>query len=195
MGEAMRLPLSCASLLLLVAIPRIVFAHRLDEYLQATLVHIEPDGIRLQINLTPGVEVAEKVLAQIDKNGDGVISTNEATAYAELLKQGLSVWLDGQHADLRLMTSEFPEAGELRTGWGIIRLEYSVSTDALASGVHKLRIANKHLPHLSVYLLNAAHPSSGNVLITAQKRNKSQSNGEIEFTVRSPSNASTRSGA
>ena len=49
-----RLPL----LLALLAFPSGVFAHRDDQYLQATLVAIEPDGVRLRINLTPGVAVA-----------------------------------------------------------------------------------------------------------------------------------------
>jgi hypothetical protein len=60
-------------------------AHRLDEYLQAMLVVIEPSSIQLQINLTPGVEVADQVLARIDRDDDRVISKDEAGAYAELL--------------------------------------------------------------------------------------------------------------
>src|SRR5258707_1157601 len=44
------------------AVP-VVDAHVLDEYLQSTLVAIEPGDIRLKINLTPGVEIADKVLA------------------------------------------------------------------------------------------------------------------------------------
>ena len=58
-----RLPL----LLALLAFPSAVFAHRDDQYLQATLVAIEPSGVRLQINLTPGVAVAEQVIAEIDR--------------------------------------------------------------------------------------------------------------------------------
>src|SRR5262249_53406279 len=82
-------PLLPLSLLPLLAPPPTLFAHRLDEYLQATLVSIEPNAIRLQINLTPGVAVAEPVLARIDLDRDGVISTNEAAAYAEMLKRDL----------------------------------------------------------------------------------------------------------
>jgi hypothetical protein len=81
MAEAMsrilcRLPL----LLALLALPSAVFAHRDDQYLQATLVAIEPSGVRLQINLTPGVAVAEQVIAEIDRDRDGAISKNEAAA-------------------------------------------------------------------------------------------------------------------
>ena len=73
-------------LLALVALPSAVFAHRDDQYLQATLVAIEAGGVRLQINLTPGVAVAEQVLAEIDRDRDGAISKHEAAVYAELLK-------------------------------------------------------------------------------------------------------------
>src|ERR1041385_4307254 len=72
------LPLFTPVLVLLcLASPCSVFAHRLDECLQATLVVIEPDRIRLQMNFTPGVAVAEQVLAQIDTDHDGTISTKE----------------------------------------------------------------------------------------------------------------------
>ena len=69
----------------LLALPSNVFAHRMDEYLQATLVDIEPGDIRLEMNLTPGVSVADAVLSTIDRDHDGVISTNEAHGYAESL--------------------------------------------------------------------------------------------------------------
>jgi polyphosphate kinase len=82
-----------ALLLAFLAFPTAVFGHRLDEYLQATLVAIEPSVVRLQINLTPGVDVAEKVLAQIDRDNDNAISKNESAAYAELLKRDLTLRL------------------------------------------------------------------------------------------------------
>ena len=91
-----------ALLLALLALPSAVFAHRDDQYLQATLVAIEPSGVRLQINLTPGVAVAEQVLAEIDRDRDGAISQNEAAAYAELIKRDLALRVDGR--DVRIET-------------------------------------------------------------------------------------------
>ena len=73
-------PVQFLLFLALLMWPCTVFAHQLDEYLQATLVVIEPDRIRLQINLTPGVAVAEQVLSLIDRDHDRLISTNEAAA-------------------------------------------------------------------------------------------------------------------
>jgi len=159
-----------------------VFAHQLDEYLQATLVTFEHDRVRLQINLTPGVAVAEKVLGLVDRDRDGVISTNEAAAYCELLKRDLTVKLDQRELKLKCTTSYFPGIEELRTGWGFIQIEFSAASGQLAAGAHALTIENRHLPKLSAYLVNAAQPVSASIQITKQTRNENQSTGEIQFT-------------
>lgn len=191
MAQIVKIILGYFGLLLgLLTWPSTSLAHRLDEYLQATLVSIEPGELSLQINLTPGVDVAEQVLALIDRNHDGIISTNEATAYSELLKRDLLVRLDQRKVALKLTASNFPSPTELRTGWGIIQLEFSASVDRLAPGTHRLTLKNRHLPGSSVYLFNAAQPPSGSVHITRQKRNETQSMGEIEFTIAGQANSS-----
>jgi len=173
-----RLPL----LLALLAFPSAVFAHRDDQYLQATLVAIEPSGVRLQMNLTPGVAVAEQVIAEIDRDRDGAISKNEAAAYAELLKRDLTLRIDGRDLELKLTASEFVPPEELRTGSGTIQMEFSAVVGSLAAGPHRLTLENRHLTAMSVYLINASQPRSAAVQITRQKRNENQSAGEIEFT-------------
>ena len=185
MAQAMIKTLRCLAVLLLglFALPSTSLAHRLDEYLQATIVTIEPGEVRLQINLTPGVAVAEQVLFLIDHDHDGVISTNEATAYAKLLMRDLILWLDQRKLELKLTSSNLPAPTELRTGEGIIQIEFSATIGPLPSGAHKLILKNRHLPSLSVYLFNAAQPRSDSVHVTRQKRNDSQSTGEIEFTI------------
>jgi hypothetical protein len=195
MGEAVttifrRLPL----LLVLLAFPSKVTAHRLDEYLQATLVAIEPEGIRLEINLTPGVAVAERVLSLIDRSRDGTISTNESAAYAELVKRDLLVRLDGRNVELNLTALNFPESAEIRTGWGIIQMEFSGKPGALAAGPHRLVLENRHLPAVSVYLFNAAQPASAAIQIIEQQRNENQSNGEIAFNFHPPPHSATLGG-
>jgi hypothetical protein len=187
MVQVVTTTLPCLALLLvLLAFPSAGFAHRLDEYLQATLVAIEPDGFRLQINLTPGVAIAERVLPLIDRNRDGVISTNEAAAYAELLKRDLVVHLDQRNVELKLTASNFAEPSELRAGVGIIQMEFSVAPGKLAPGLHMLSFENRHLPAASVYLFNAAQPVSASVRIIGQKRNENQSTGEITFEFHRP---------
>jgi hypothetical protein len=164
-------------------LPPTSLAHRLDEYLQATLATIEPGEVRLQINLTPGVAVAEQVLLLIDRDHDGVISTTEAAAYAKLLMRDLILRVDQRKVELKLTSSNFPAPTELRTGSGIIQIEFSATVGPLQAGAHRLTLKNRHLRTLSVYLFNAARPTSGSVHVTSQKRNDSQSTGEIEFTI------------
>jgi polyphosphate kinase len=166
----------------LLAVPSALFAHRDDQYLQATLVVIEPSGVRLQINLTPGVAVAEQVLARIDRDRDGAISQNEAAAYARLLMRDLTLRVDGRKLELKLTAPELVSPAELRTGAGIIQLEFSASSGPLATGTHRLTLENRHLSAISVYLFNAAQPRLATVRINRQKRNNNQSKGEIEFT-------------
>jgi hypothetical protein len=175
-----RLPMLVA----LLALPSAVCAHRDDQYLQATLVVIEPNGVRLQINLTPGMAVAEEVIAAIDHDRDGAISQNEAAIYAELLKRDLTLRVDGRKLDLQLTASEFVTPVELRTGAGTIQLDFSAITGTLPAGAHRLTLENRHLTKKSVYLINAVQPKLATVEITRQKRNQNQSAGEIEFTFR-----------
>ena len=174
----LRLPLL---LLAFLAFTSAAFAHRLDEYLQATLVTIEPGVVRLEINLSPGVAVAGQVLTLIDSNHDGVISTNESAAYAELVKRDLVARLDQRDVELKLTALNFEEPAELRAGWGIIQIEYSATPGALAAGPHKFTLENRHHPVASAYLFNAARPGSALIQITGQMRNENQSTGEITF--------------
>lgn len=196
MVEALITRRRCLPLLLaLLSLPSDAFAHRDDEYLQATLVVIEPREVRLQINLTPGIAVAEQVIALVDRNRDGAISTKEAAAYTELLKRDLTVRLDGRNSELKLTASEFVPPDELRTGSGIIQIEFSASFGPLAAGSHSLMLENRHLTKMSVYLINASQPRFATVQITKQKRNRNQSAGEIEFTLSSVPPKIAESGA
>lgn len=166
-----------------VGLPFAAFGHRLDEYLQATLVAIEPGDIHLQINLTPGVTVADRVLAMIDRDRDGAISTNEAMAYAELLKRDLALRVDGRNLELKVTRCEFPGPDEFRAGVGIIQMEFSARPGSLPGGRHTLAFENRHQGQLSVYLFNAAKPESATIQILRQNRDDRQSRGEIEFSV------------
>ena len=49
-------------------------AHRRDEYLQAARIAVDPDRVRIELDLTPGIEVADGVIAGIDTDRSGTIS-------------------------------------------------------------------------------------------------------------------------
>jgi hypothetical protein len=166
---------------LLLALPSAALGHRLDEYLQATLVSIEPGGITLLINLTPGVDVADEVLERIDFNRDGQISESEAATYAELLRRDLTLRLDAEHLELEAVGTVVPTPAELRTGEGIIQLTFAVAT-SLEAGRHVLEFENRHHSRIGVYLFNAALPKSRSIEIGRQRRSENQSVGEIRFS-------------
>ena len=71
-------------------------AHRLDEYLQATLLSIEPGGVQATMHMVPGVAVAPAVIADIDSNHDGMLSSEEQRRYAQNVLADLQLKEDGQ---------------------------------------------------------------------------------------------------
>ena len=73
--------LRLSALLVLSAIGP-VSAHRLDEYLQATLIGVTPHGIEVELQLTPGIAILPGLMTVIDQDRDGRISQAEARAYA-----------------------------------------------------------------------------------------------------------------
>src|SRR5690349_11776531 len=99
-------------------------AHRLDEYLQATLISVEKDRILAQIRLIPGVAVFPIVLASIDTDADGVISETEQRAYAERVLRDLSLTIDGERLRPRLGSIQFPPIQEMQEGRGEIQIEF-----------------------------------------------------------------------
>jgi hypothetical protein len=166
----------------LFVVPASAEAHRLDEYMQATLVAIAPGDIRLQINLTPGVKVAERIIGLIDADGDGAIAPAEADAYAAAVNQDLAIRVDRKSVIAKVAAHNFPPPEELRTGAGIIQIELAVAPGGFGDGPHRLDFANGHLPEFSVYLFNAAQPSGGQPRILEQVRNRTQSECAVAFT-------------
>src|SRR5262245_35121166 len=126
-------PVGCCLLLLLATD---TFAHRLDEYLQATRVAVTTNGIDLSFSLTPGVAVAEQVLADIDKNRDGQISEEERSGYVQQLLRDVQLTLDKEALSLRAGEATFPPLFELRSGVGVIQIKATAPVGQLATGTH-----------------------------------------------------------
>ncbi len=175
-------PLSALRLLfMLLVVPCVLQAHRLDEYLQAAQVVIEPAQVRLLLVLEPGVEVAAQVLQHIDRDRDHTISRTEAEAYINTVQSNLTLHLDSQPLQLKLDDSEFDTPAQLRSGSGIIRLVFSAAIKNTQPGAHQLVFENRHLGAISVYLFNAMQPDLPAIQISRQRRNDTQSMGEIDY--------------
>ncbi len=84
------------------------WAHRIDEYLQATIVSLQENEAQASMRLIPGVMVAPSVIAAIDSNHDGMFSENEKQAYVQRVLGDLSVTIDGKSVRPTLRSWSFP---------------------------------------------------------------------------------------
>lgn len=163
-------------------------AHRLDEYLQATRLSIDIDRVSLELDLTPGVRVASRVIGWIDTNGDGEISTAENEAYARQILSAVVLSVDGGAVPIALADGRFPDVRDMRAGIGTIRLRATSKMPPATSGRHHLAYVNDHRPEMSVYLVNALVPADPRIGITDQRRDPSQHRLTLDYDV------TTRSG-
>ena len=156
------------------------FAHRLDEYLQATTISLEKDRVQAQIRLTPGVAVFPIVFASIDSDADGIISEAEQHAYAERVLRDLSLTIDGDRVQLRLVSSRASNVQEMMDGRGEIQLDVDGN---VPHGGHDRRLVfeNHHESRIAAYLVNCLVPSDPDIRITAQDRNYDQSFYQLDY--------------
>jgi hypothetical protein len=155
-------------------------AHRLDEYLQGTLLSIEKNRVNVQITLTPGVAVFPVVFASIDADRSGVISAAEQQAYARRVLQDLSLRIDDQPLTPRLLSVKFSGPEEMKGGLGPIQIEFDA---ALPRGgiQRRLIFENHHQRRIAAYQVNCLAPDDPDIRILAQNRNYSQSFYELEY--------------
>jgi len=171
-----------------------VFAHRTEDYLQAARIGVEPDRIQITLDLTPGTAVAESFLAAIDRDGDGSLSAAEQREYARQMVSAWQLDLDGRSLPTRVRASSFPDATAVRRGEGTIRLDVEATVPDLSPGSHRLLFRNAHLAGHSAYLANALVPESDRVAVTAQRRDRDQSELIIEYTMPGGSAAASLAG-
>jgi len=181
--------MTCIGLVAVVAFPRAAAAHRLDEYLQATRISIDPDAILLEIDLTPGAEIGPMVFALVNTDHDGRISSAEGRAYANRAVRDIILELDGRPMPLAVERTRFPSFEEMRAGTGTVRIEARAAA-VLSPGRHTLRYQNSDRPDGSVYLVNALVPSSPKIAITDQHRDPLQREIRLSFNVTSGAAAS-----
>jgi len=168
----------------LLAFPTPAAPHQLDEFLQATRVALARDRVVLEIDLTPGVKVAQRIFALIDTDGDRRISTAEGRAYARQVLEDVVLRLDDQRRRLTLVRADFPSLGEMGAGLGTIRLEAKADAPVDA-GSHQLSYQNDHQPEIGAYLVNALVPGTSRIEITGQRRDKLQRGIRLDYTVAS----------
>jgi hypothetical protein len=162
-----------------------VSAHRRDEYLHAARIAVEPGRVTLEMQLTPGIAVADGIIGDIDGDRDGVLSPFEQRAYAQLVLSRVALHVDeAQPLRLTLMDSRFPAVAAMRTGDASIALRVEAAMPPLTAGAHRLLFRNGNEGEGTVYLANALVPETDRVAVTGQQRRFDQSELIIAFEVR-----------
>jgi hypothetical protein len=190
-GRSLRGSKRAAAVLLsafMVAFGARASAHRLDELLQATRIAVDRDRVQLEITLTPGTAVADRLIRSIDADRNGVLSLEEQQAYAGRVLGALTLRLDDS-MPLRLQpaSSSVPDLVALRGGDGAIVIRAEAGVPRLPAGEHRLLFRNQNDAGDSVYLANALVPEDDDVAVTGQQRTGNQSELTIAFVVRASS--------
>jgi hypothetical protein len=161
-------------------LPASAFAHRLDEYLEATILSVEAGRVDGSMRLVPGVAVFSTVISGIDANGDGTISEAERMAYANRILHDLSFSVDGRSLPLHLVSVGFPSIEEMKQGTGEIQISFTANLPA-GGGHRRLTFENYHWSGIGVYLVNCLVPQDRDIQIAAQTRNENQSHYQLDF--------------
>jgi hypothetical protein len=169
--------------IILLSIPASAFAHRLDEYLQATILSVDANRLDGSMRLMPGVAVSSAVIATIDTDGDGVISAAEQNAYAQRVLRDLFLNMNGRALTPRLVSAEFPPVDEIKQGIGEIHVVFSADLPT-GDPIGRIVFENRHQSAIAVYLVNTLVPTDKNIQITAQTRNENQSLYQVDFAQR-----------
>ena len=165
------------SALLALSLIRGAAAHRLDEYLQATLIGVTRDRIDVEIQLTPGVQMLPVLMAVIDQDRDGRISPEEERAYLGRVAREVELRVDGVPAPLSLIESSFPAPEAMREGLGTIMIRLRTARSG-----RELRFENRHLPQVSVYLVNCLAAPADGLVVGRQERDEAQRSIEFAYS-------------
>jgi hypothetical protein len=167
-----------------VAFPATATAHVLDQYLQVAQVALAPNEVRVELRLVPGVQVADRVLALIDANGDGAVTSAEQQAYARKVRQYVTLAVDNRPLAMELKDAQFPSRQDMKDGVGVIRLQLAANASFVTAGRHRVALRNDYLPDIGVYMANALVPKSGTMTVVSQARDPLQRGLQIDVEVR-----------
>ena len=160
-----------------------VAAHVLDQYLQVAQIALAPDGVRIELRLIPGIQVADRICTLIDADGNGQITAAEEQAYARRVSQDTELAINDVNTPLTLTDTQFPTQQEMRAGLGTIRLTLTAAATLSAADHQQLYFRNNHLPELGVYLVNALVPTVNEIKISGQERDPLQRELRLSFHV------------
>lgn len=167
--------------------PRTAAAHP-EHFAQSAYLRLDPEHVKVELDMSPGSKVASAVVALIDTNHDGRIDDAEGRAYAGVVLAALTLQVDGEARALALAESHYPPADHLATGEDKLSLAFVATFPALAPGPHQVRFANGYHPVESAYL---AHTFTETKLVILGKQARDATNQTLtaDYRIDAPASA------
>ncbi len=146
--------------LLLALVPGWAFAHPEHEVVQNAYLTLTAGEVRLQLDLSPGPEVAGVFVRPLDANGDKRITDAEARAFAQAILRQSKLTLDGAPAAFTLQSVTAPTYDALTSGAATLKV-YALARRADGVGAHRLAYENRYAPIESRCIGNVFLQASG----------------------------------
>ena len=171
-------------LLTLVLPARPASAHPLDVYLQASYLTVAASSVEVEIDLSPGVLLAPRLLAALDSDGDAQVSDLEARSYVEQVVRAAEVRVDDQALPLALTDVDVPPYLTIQAGYGTLKVFATAPAGvATAAGEHRLFFRNGFADDKAAYQVNAFVARGAPVVLEAQQRDPTQQQTTVAYRV------------
>jgi nickel/cobalt transporter (NicO) family protein len=95
-------------------------AHAPDEYGHSTYLSVVPNGVQVEMHLTPGPLVGSQLATIVDINKDGTFTDDETRRYGESVAKDLSMTIDGSTRPIVLVTMVIPPLLDVQAGAGVL---------------------------------------------------------------------------
>lgn len=160
-----------AAWLALTLAPGAAGAHPIDEVVQGAYLTLAPGEVRLELDLTPGAQVAGIVLRDLDADRDRRITEAEALAYARGVMARSTLTVDGKAAAWTIGRVAVPPYANLLGESDTIKV-YATARRAERAGAHTLTYENRYEPAKSQCVANIfLRPGAGWAYrVTGQQR-------------------------
>ncbi len=123
------------------------------------------DRVSIEVELYPGLLVAEEFVAALDADGDGMISEDEALAYVRgLVGSSMHARFGASEVTLRLERVRCAPFEALRASDGTLVFELSADAPS-TDGVREVAVSYSHAPAHSTVQLSVTLPLEEPVLV------------------------------
>lgn len=175
--------LALLALLFAVLAPAATLAHPLDEFPQATYLTVAATRIEVELDLTPGVLVALRILPAIDTDGDQVVADAEGRAYVASVLREVALRVDGQPLALVVDRIELPPYLNFQAGYGTIRVFATAEVADGTTGTRRLYYTSNYAPAGAVHQVNAFVAEGAAIALGPQNRDDAQQRLALDYAI------------